>query len=30
VNELAGQWRLLPRGQTMELVFDRAAFAQMV
>lgn len=30
VGELAGQWRLLPRGETLELVFDRATFAQMV
>jgi hypothetical protein len=30
LSELAGQWRLLPRGETMELEFDRATFAQMV
>ncbi len=30
LNDLAGQWRLLPRGATMVLLFDRAAFTQMV
>ena len=29
VSLLTGQWRLLPRGETMELGFDRAAFTQM-
>jgi len=30
LRELTDRWLLLPRGETMELVFDRASFTQMV
>ena len=30
LHELTDRWSLLPRGETLELVFDRATFTQMV
>jgi len=30
VRDLSGRWALLPRGETLELEFDRARFTQTV